>query len=94
MKVFENTGKSLGIYSDKNDFRLTATRRAVVDEWNGIRRYYGSKWFIKTYRLRDRRYEPYRFDSIPYIVSKKEEIIDLLSRSVQFKQAYSELKKK
>lgn len=93
-KVFENTGKKLCIYSDNGMFRLTAVRRAIMEEWQGVTRYYGSKWYIETHQRQGRNFVPFRFSGLSYCVRKKQEIIDMLSKSVNFKQAYAELKTK
>jgi len=93
-KVFENTSKKVYIYSDNGEFRLIATRRAITEDWNGITHYYGSKWYIETSRREGYGFVPYKFSGLPYIMRKKQELIDLLSKSVQFKQAYAELKAK
>jgi len=90
-KVFENTGKKLCIYSDSGEFRLTATRRALMDEWNGAMHFVGSRWYIETHRRDGYNYVPYRFAGLEYIVKKKQDIMNQLRRSVQFKQAYAEL---
>ena len=90
-KVFENTGKRICIYSDNGLFRLIATRRALTEDWNGITRYYGSKWFIETSKREGFGFVPYKFAGLSYVVRKKQEIIELLSKSVQFTQAYAEL---
>jgi hypothetical protein len=93
-KVSENTGKRICIYSDSGEFRLIATRRAITEDWNGVTHYYGSKWYIETHRRQGFGFVPYKFAGLSYIVAKKKELIDLLSRSVQFKQAYAELRVK
>ena len=91
-KVVENTGKKLCIYSDNGMFRLTATRKALMDEWGGSMHWVGSKWYIETHKREGYGFVPYRFNGIQYNVKKKKDIIDMLSRSVQFKQAYAELR--
>lgn len=93
-KVFENTSKRIIIYSDNGAFRLIANRRALSEEYNGIVRYFGSEWYIETHQRQGYGFVPYRFSGLRYIVKKKHEIIDMLSRSVRFKQAYAELKAK
>ena len=93
-KVIENTGKRVLIYSDNGLFRFIASRRAITENYNGTTYYNGSKWFIETSKKVENRYLPFRFSGLHYIISKKCELIDLLSRSVQFKQAYEELKRK
>ena len=93
-KVFENNSKKLCIYSDNGMFRLIAVRRAISDDWQGVKRYYGSKWYIETYQRKDFGFVPFRFSGLTYCVRKKQEIIDMLSKSVNFKQAYAELKVK
>lgn len=91
-KVYENTGKRVCIYSDSGEFRLIATRRAITEDRNGVTHYYGSKWYIETHQRRGFDFVPFRFAGLQYVVRKKQELIDLLSRSVQFKQAYAELR--
>lgn len=93
-KVFENTSKKVCIYSDNGSFRMIATRRAITEDWNGITHYYGSKWFIETAKREGYGFVPYKFSGLPYVVRKKKELLDLLSKSVQFTQAYAELKAK
>lgn len=93
-KVYENTGRKILIYSDNGMYRLTATRRAISEDWNGITKFYGSKWYIETHKREGYGFVPYKFSGLPYVVSKKQEIMDLLSKSVQFKQANAELKAK
>lgn len=90
-KVSENTGKRICIYSDNGAFRLLAIRRAISEEYHGIVRYYGSKWYIETHQWSGRCFVPFRFTGIQYVVSKKKELIEMLSKSVQFTQAYAEL---
>ena len=90
-KVFENTSKKLCIYSDNGMFRLIAVRRAIMEEWQGVTRYYGSKWYIETHQRQGYGFVPFRFSGLTYCVRKKQEIIDMLSKSVNFKQAYAEL---
>lgn len=90
-KVFENTSKKVCIYSDNGIFRLIATRRAISENWNGITRYYGSEWYIETAKRKGYGFVPYKFSGLPLIVRKKQNLIDLLSRSVQFKEAYAEM---
>ena len=93
-KVCENTGKRILIYSDSGVFKMSAVRRSIMEEYNGTTRYYGSKWYIETYLFKEGRYVPFRFRGIKYCVGKKKEIIDMLSKSVQFTQAYAEMKGK
>lgn len=93
-KVFENTSKKIRIYSDNGEFRLTATRRALQNEWGGVMHYVGSQWYIETHKRQGYGFVPYRFSGLRYIVKKKQELIDMLSRSVQFKEAYAELSAK
>ena len=93
-KVSENTGKRLCIYSDNGLFRMIAVRRAIMETCNGVVHYYGSKWYIETHKRQGTNFVPFRFTGLHYIVKKKQELIDMLSRSVQFKQAYAELKGK
>lgn len=93
-KVFENTGKRILIYSDNGAFRLIANRRAIYDDHHVTIRYYGSEWFIETHQRQGYGFVPCRFRGLRYNVKKKQEIIDMLSRSVQFKQAYDELTSK
>ena len=90
VKVSENTGKRLCIYSDNGLFRMTAVRRAVMETCNGVAHYYGSKWYIETHKRQGMDFVPFRFTGLLYIVKKKQ-LIDMLSRSVQFTQAYAEL---
>lgn len=91
-KVFENTGKRLCIYSDNGAYRLTAIRRAITEDWGGVTHYYGSKWYIETHQRSGNGFVPFRFSGLQYVVGKKKEIISMLSKSVQFTQAYAELK--
>ena len=93
-KVSENTSKKLCIYSDNGMFRLIAVRRAITEDWQGVTRYYGSKWYIETHQRQGCNFVPFRFRGLNYCVRKKQEIIDMLSKSVNFKQAYAELKAK
>ena len=93
-KVFENTGKRIIIFSDNGQFRFVANRRAVSESYNGVVHYYGSKWYIETHQRRGDGFVPCRFWGLKYIMNKKQEIFDTLSRSVQFKQAYAELTSK
>lgn len=93
-KVFENTSKKVCIYSDNGVFRLIATRRAISEDWNGITHYYGSEWHIKTAKREGYGFVPYRFSGLPLLVRKKQDLINLLSKSVQFKEAYAELSAK
>lgn len=90
-KVFENNGGRLVILSDNCQYRLIATRRAISDVCNGIVRYYGSKWYIETHSKKGEVFMPVRLTGLTYIVRKKNEIIEMLSRSVQFTQAYREI---
>lgn len=90
-KVFENNGRRLLIFSDDGVFKLSAIRRAIVEDWNGIIHYYGSEWHIHTFQRSGKGFIPYTFAGVKYIVGKKKEIINMLSKSVQFKQAYAEL---
>ena len=90
-KVSENTGKRICIYSDNGVFRLLAVRRAISEEYHGVIHYYGSKWYIETHQRRGFDFVPFRFAGLQYVVRKKQELIDMLSKSVQFKQAYAEL---
>lgn len=91
-KVYENTGKRLCIYSDNGLYRLTATRRAIAEDWGGVIHYYGSKWHIETHQRQGNGFVPYKFSGLQYVVRKKKEIISMLSKSIQFTQAYAELK--
>ncbi len=91
-KVFENTGKRIIIYSDDGAFRLIANRRAISEDHHGVIKYYGSEWFIETHKRDGHGFVPFRFSGLRYNVRKKQEIIDMLSRSVRFTQAYAELK--
>ena len=93
-KVFENTSKKLHIYNDNGMFRLIAVRRAIAEDWQGVTRYYGSKWYIETHQRQGCNFVTFRFSGLTYCVRKKQEIIDMLSKSVNFKQAYAELKSK
>lgn len=49
-------------------------------------------WCIESYRSENGVYQPFRLRGLPYNVDRKRDIIDLLSKSVQFKIAYTELK--
>ncbi len=91
-KVYENSGKRIVIFSDNGVYKLTATRRAISEIVQGVTRYYGSKWHIETHQRQGLGFVPVAFSNLPPIFRKKQEIIDALSRSVQFKQAYQELK--
>lgn len=91
-KVYENTGKKLCIYSDNGVFRLIAIRRAITENKGSVTRFYGSKWYIETQKRSGNGFVSYKFAGLLYVVRKKQEIINMLSRSVQFKQAYAELK--
>lgn len=93
-KVYENTGKKLVIFSDNGVYRFTAVRRAISEVVNGITKYYGSQWYIETHQRYGSGFVPVKFDNLSHIFRKKKEIINALSRSVQFKQAYKELKSK
>ncbi len=93
-KVCENTGKRILIYSDSGVFKLSAVRRSIMEECNGITRYYGSKWYIETFQWKEGHYVPFRFSGVKYFVGKKKEIIDMLSKSIQFTQAYAEMRGK
>lgn len=93
-KVYENTGKKIVIFSDNGVYRLTAVRRAISEVVQGVTKYYGSKWYIETQQRKGLGFVPVTFSNLPYIFRKKEEIINALSRSVQFRQAYKELKSK
>ena len=90
-KVFENTSKRITIYSDNGEFKLVACRRAIMEEINGSVSYFGSKWYIETSRWQGYGYSPFRFSGLKYVFGKKKEIIETLSKSVQFTQAYAEL---
>ncbi len=90
-KVLENTGKKLHICSDNGLFMMVAVRRAIMEEYGGETRYYGSKWYIQTHQRKGAGFAPFKFSGLRYVVGKKQEIIDMLSKSVQFKQAYAEL---
>ena len=90
-KVYENTGGRLCIYSDNSKYRLIADRRAMTSNVGGRVRYCGSAWYIKTWENTPFGYREMRFQGVKYVVNKREEIIDMLSRSVQFKIAYQEL---
>ena len=91
-KVFENSGKRIVIYSDNGVYKLIATRHAISDVVKGVTKYYGSQWNIETFKRQGLGFVPMKFLNLPSIFRKKQEIIDTLSRSVQFKQAYQELK--
>lgn len=91
-KVYENSGKRIVIFSDNGVYKLTATRRAISDVVYGVAKYYGSQWHIETFKRQGSGFVPVVFPNLPSIFRKKQEIIDTLSRSVQFKQAYQELK--
>ena len=93
-KVSENTGKRICIYSDNGAFRLLAVRRAIAEDHHGAIHYYGSQWYIETQLRKGLSFVPYLFQGIKYVVGKKQDIIDMLSKSVQFKEAYAELIKK
>ena len=93
-KVYENSGKRICIYSDNGLYRLIATRRAIMEEWNGVTRYYGSQWYIETHQRNGYNFIPFKFRGLNYCVRKKQEIIEMLSKSVNFTQAYAELKGK
>ena len=86
-KVYENSGKRIVIFSDNGVYR-----RAISEIVQGVTRYYGSKWHIETHQRQGLGFVPVAFSNLPPIFRKKQEIIDALSRSVQFKQAYQELK--
>lgn len=91
-KVYENSGKRIVIFSDNGVYKLTATRRAISDVVQGVTKYYGSQWYIETQQRKGLGFVPVTFSNLPYIFRKKEEIINALSRSVQFRQAFQELK--
>lgn len=94
-KVFENTSSRIVIYSDNGAFKLIACRRAISEEHQGVIRYYGSKWFINTYQRKGNTFVPYQFTTgLRYVVRKKQEIIEMLSKSIRFTQAYSEMREK
>ena len=90
-KVIENTGKRLCIYSDNGQYRLTATRRATEEHYYGMTRYCGSKWHIETHKFDGNRFVPVVLNGLVYVVSKKQEIINMLKMSVKFTKAYAEL---
>lgn len=91
-KVFDNTGKKIVIYSDNGVYRLTAIRRAIRDVVNGVTRYYGSQWYIETHQRSGKGFVPVRFSNLSYVFRKKKDIVNILSKSIQFRQAYEELK--
>ena len=93
-KVFFFFFKRIVIYSNNGVYKLIATRRAISDVVQGVTKYYGSKWYIETQQRKGLGFVPITFSNLPYIFHKKEEIINALSRSVQFRQAYEELKSK
>lgn len=90
-KVSENTSKRLCIYSDDGQYKLTATRRAIEERYYGMVRYFGSKWFIETHKYDGVKFVPIALSGLRYCVSNKREIIEMLSKSVKFTQAYIEL---
>lgn len=93
-KVYENTARKLVVFSDNGVYRLIAVRRAISEVVYGVTKYYGSKWLIDTHQRQGNGFIPVVFRNLSYTVRKKDEIIEALGRSVQFKQAYSELKGK
>jgi len=93
-KVYENTGSRITIYSDSGEYRMIAVRRAISEDHNGITHYYGSKWYIETHQRKGFGFIPCTFRGLQYVVRKKKEIIEMLSKSVQFTQAYAEMKAK
>ncbi len=91
-RVYENTAHKIVAYSDNGAYRLIAQRRAISEQVNGVMRYYGSKWYIETHQRKGYGFAPVVFQGLDYVFKKKEDIIKALSKSIQFKQAYSELK--
>ena len=63
-KVFENTSKKLCIYSDNGMFRLIAVRRAITEDWQGVTRYYGSKWYIETHKRQGCNFVPLQWSDL------------------------------
>lgn len=80
------------MYSDNGLYKLVASRRAISEEYHGVKRYYGSKWFIETFSRSVNVFVPMKFAGISYIVRSKKDIVGMLSKSVQFTQAYAEMK--
>lgn len=91
-KVYENSGYRMVVFSDSGALRLTATRRALQDERNGRPRYYGSKWHIETHQRRGQGFAPVRLTGLDYVMNRKQDVIDSLGRSRQFRMAWAELK--
>lgn len=91
-KVYENSGYRIVVFSDSGILRLTATRRALQDERNGKPRYYGSKWHIETHQRQGRGFMPVRLTGLDYVMNRKQDVIDALGRSHQFRMAWAELK--
>ncbi len=91
-KVYENSGYRIVVFSDSGILRLTATRRALQDEKNGRPRYYGSKWHIETHQRHGQGFAPVRLTGLDYVMNRKQDIIDALGRSRQFRMAGAELK--
>lgn len=90
-KVFENTGKRMVIYSDNGLYRLIAMRRAITVGYGDSIRYHGQKWFINTHKKTTDGYVECNFIGLDYVVRHRRDIIDMLSKSVQFTRAYSEI---
>lgn len=90
-KVYENTSYRIVVFSDSGALRLTATRRAIQYERNGRMRYCGSKWYIETHQRHGQGLVPIRLTGLVYVMSRKQDIIDALGRSSQFRMAWAEL---
>lgn len=80
------------MYSDNGLYKLVASRRAISEDHHGVIRYYGSKWYIETFKRVSYGFTPMKFAGLTYIVRKKQDIVEMLSKSVQFTQAYAEMK--